>query len=68
MTENRLDARALLDIPETSQVTHTPEATLRFWRHKGTGPKSFLVGRRVMYRLVDVEAWLDEQYTAAAGR
>lgn len=66
MTDTRLDDRELFDIPETSHVTHTPEATLRYWRHLGTtGPKSFLVGRRVMFRRVDVEAWLDEQYAAA---
>lgn len=63
MTDQRLDAWDLFDIPEVSKKTHTPEATLRFWRHKGTGPKSFLVGRRVMYRRVDIEAWLDAQYS-----
>lgn len=66
MTNTRPEDRELLDIQETSHVTHTPEATLRYWRHLGTtGPKSHLVGRRVMYRRVDVEAWLDEQYTAS---
>jgi hypothetical protein len=39
-------------------------ATLRFWRHKGTGPKSFKVGRRLMYREEDVAAWLEAQYAA----
>jgi predicted DNA-binding transcriptional regulator AlpA len=54
----------LLDIPEVSKVTRVPEATLRYWRHKGTGPKSFKLGpRRVMYRREDVEAWIEEQYT-----
>ena len=36
-------------------------ATLRYWRHCGTGPKSLRVGRRVLYRAVDVRAWIDDQ-------
>lgn len=39
-----------------------PVATLRYWRHVGEGPKSFKIGRRVVYRRADVEAWLASQY------
>lgn len=39
-------------------------ATLRYWRHQGTGPKSFKLGRRVRYRRADVEQWIQEQYQA----
>lgn len=36
--------------------------TLRWWRHIGTGPKSFTLGRRrVMYYRDDLDAWLAEQ-------
>ncbi len=41
-------------------------ATLRYWRHTGEGPISFKVGRRVLYRKTDVDAWLDAQYAATA--
>jgi predicted DNA-binding transcriptional regulator AlpA len=44
----------------------SPVSTLRYWRHLGTGPHSFRLGRRVVYRRADVTAWLLEQ--AAAGR
>lgn len=43
-----------------------PVGTLRWWRHTGQGPRSFKVGRRVMYYEDDLEAWLDDQYRAAA--
>jgi len=56
----------LVLIPEASERLRVSEATLRYWRHLGTGPKSIKVGRRVMYREDDLEAWLDEQATAAA--
>jgi predicted DNA-binding transcriptional regulator AlpA len=52
----------LLRIPEVSELTGIPEATLRFYRHQGTGPKSAKLGRRVVYREVDVQAWVDAQF------
>jgi hypothetical protein len=34
-------------------------ATLRYWRSVGDcGPKSFKLGRRVLYRRADVERWI----------
>lgn len=38
--------------------------TLRYWRRIGEGPPSFKVGRRVVYKLEDVEAWLEGQRVA----
>ena len=35
--------------------------TAYLWRHKGTGPRGFKVGKYVRYRRSDVEAWIDEQ-------
>ncbi|UYM05459.1 helix-turn-helix transcriptional regulator [Solicola gregarius] len=52
----------LLRVSEVSDLTGIPEATLRFWRHQGTGPKSAKLGRRVVYREVDVIAWIDAQF------
>lgn len=54
----------LLKIDEVSARYGVPEATLRYWRHKGEGPKSFRLGRRVVYRLDDCEAWLEQQYAS----
>lgn len=56
-------------IEQVSERTHVPEATLRYWRHLGDrGPKSFKVGRRVVYRKADVDEWLREQYNAEPAR
>jgi hypothetical protein len=44
-----------------SQLLRAPVATLRYWRHLGTGPTSFRLGRRVLYRRVDLDAWIDAQ-------
>ena len=40
----------LLTITEAADLLRAPVATLRYWRHLGTGPRSFRLGRRVLYR------------------
>lgn len=53
----------LLTVDEAAAMLRTSPATLRYWRQVGTtGPKSAKVGRRVMYRRSDVEAWLKAQF------
>ncbi len=60
----------IITITDVSERTGVPEATLRYWRHlaDGTGPKSFKLGRRVVYSAEDVEAWIVEQYNAEDSR
>jgi hypothetical protein len=50
----------LLKGPELAEWIRTPETTLAYWRHIGYGPKYLRVGKRVLYRRDDVEAWLAE--------
>jgi len=38
-----------------------PEGTLRYWRHLGSGPRSFKLGRHVRYWRADLILWLSEQ-------
>lgn len=52
----------LLTITEAADLLRAPVATLRYWRHLGTGPRSFRLGRRVLYRRDDVLAWIDAQH------
>ena len=49
----------LLTITEAAELLRAPVATLRYWRHLGTGPRSFRLGRRVLYRSDDLRAWVD---------
>ena len=55
-----VDVTEYLTIAEASDRLRTPEATLRYWRHMGKGPKSFKLGRRVLYEAADVEAFIAE--------
>lgn len=53
----------LLTLDEVSDQTRIPVATLRYWRSVGgTGPKSFRLGGRVIYKQSDVEQWIESQY------
>ena len=51
----------LLTMQEVANVVRVPVATLRYWRHLGTGPRSFRIGRSVRYWRTEVFAWLDDQ-------
>lgn len=59
-------SRGLATRREVAAWLGMPEATLRQWAYKGTGPKYRIVGRYARYRWSDVEAWLDEQPTTRA--
>ena len=45
---------------EVAELVRAPIETVRYWRHVGKGPKSFKVGRRVLYAIEDVEAWIEQ--------
>jgi excisionase family DNA binding protein len=47
-----------LTISEVAELVRAPIETVRYWRHIGKGPKSFKVGRRVLYAIEDVDAWI----------
>ena len=51
----------LLTITEAADLVRAPVATLRYWRHLGTGPRSFRLGRRVLYRRDDLQNWIAQQ-------
>lgn len=47
-----------LTTEEVAAMLRTPLETVRYWRHAGKGPKSFKVGRRVLYAAEDVDAFI----------
>lgn len=49
-----------LTTQEVAETLRTSPETVRYWRHVGQGPKSFKVGRRVLYAVEDVEAFIAE--------
>lgn len=55
----RIDA--LLTIEEVAELLRMPVASLRYWRVLGTGPRGFIIGRRLRYLRADVLAWIEEK-------
>ncbi|MET7773773.1 helix-turn-helix domain-containing protein [Nocardia sp. NPDC005366] len=59
-----------LQAADLEQITGIPAATWRYWAHKGTGPASFKIGRRRVYRESVIRAWIEDQeiQTGRAGQ
>lgn len=53
-----MDDDDLMTTAEVAALYHRPEGTLRQWRHRGYGPKHFLLGGIAMYRRSNVQAFL----------
>ncbi|GAA1053560.1 helix-turn-helix transcriptional regulator [Dietzia natronolimnaea] len=45
---------------QTAEYLHTTPASLRLMRYRRTGPDFVKAGPRVLYRVDDVVAWLQE--------
>jgi predicted DNA-binding transcriptional regulator AlpA len=54
-------SRRILRLQEISDRTGIPLATLRWYRHRGIGPKTWKLGRRVVAYEDDVDAWVAAQ-------
>jgi hypothetical protein len=51
----------LLLIDEVAEITRRTVDGLRWLRHKGEGPDSFRMGRRLVYRRGAVTEWIARQ-------
>lgn len=53
-----------LQAKDCERVTGIPAATWRYWAHIGSGPESFKLGRRRVWRESVIHAWIAEQEAA----
>ncbi|TGD88559.1 DNA-binding protein [Mycolicibacterium sp. CH28] len=60
MTDELLDIEVLRE-----EFPWIPRNTWYHWRATGKGPKSARLGRRVVYRRSDVDAWVEAAFEAA---
>lgn len=65
MSTASMDTR-LLTVHEVAGMLGIPEATLRWWRHADSGPRSIRLGRRIYYRQSDLEDWITSEANATA--
>ena len=57
---------AYLTVEEVADRYRTTEGTVRFWRHKGYGPKGVKLGTRVLYPATEIERF-DREIAKEAG-
>lgn len=57
---------ANLTTEELAELLRTTPESCRYWRHVKKGPKSFKVGRRVLYAREDVEAFIADARATAS--
>ena len=57
---------AYMTTAELAELVRAPDSTVRYWRHCGKGPKSFRLGKRVLYDVDEVRAWLKKLETSSA--
>jgi DNA-binding transcriptional MerR regulator len=58
----------ILGIEQLAEELNTSINTVRYWRTTGYGPKSARIGRRVVYRRANVDAWINAQFEEATNQ
>lgn len=53
---------------ELADLLRVPAETVRYWRHVGKGPRSFKIGRSVLYAREDVEQFIAASRAGAEPR
>ncbi|MFE3002968.1 helix-turn-helix transcriptional regulator [Nocardia sp. NPDC059246] len=56
-----------LQAKDCEELTGIPASTWRYWAHIGSGPVSFKLGRRRVWRKSVILAWIAEQESATGG-
>lgn len=60
------DVRVLAFAEDLEGKYGIPASTWRYWASVGEGPPSFLLGRRRVWKIADVEKWIEQQARADA--
>ncbi len=50
----------LITTEELAEMLHTSVGVIHYWRSMGKGPTAIKVGRKLLFRPSDVEAWFDQ--------
>jgi predicted DNA-binding transcriptional regulator AlpA len=53
--------RTILRLPQISEKTGIPEATIRWYRHRGVGFETFLLARRICAYEDEIDKWIAKQ-------
>lgn len=56
----------LLNIDELAGYLGVPVSTIYDWRTNGKGPRAYRFGKRIMFGITDIRAWMDTMREPAA--
>lgn len=52
----------LLTTAEAAALLRQSPNTLKYWRHMKQGPPYATIGRRIVYRRIDLDKYIDQQF------
>jgi excisionase family DNA binding protein len=55
------DEKEFLTTAEAAELLRTPIGTMYQWRHRNEGPPAHKIGKRLLYKRVDLLAWIGGQ-------
>ena len=61
-----MDEFNAFDPKHAARYVGVTQATLRFWRSRGEGPRYFRAGKLIRYRRVDLDSWIEERLSTPA--
>ena len=61
-----MESDQILTLPEVAVLTRIPLNTLRYYRSRGVGPSTWRLGRKIVARQSDVDAWIEAQERATS--
>lgn len=57
----------LLNINELAEYLGVPVSTIYDWRTNGKGPRAYRFGKRIMFGVTDIHAWMDTMREPSPG-
>ncbi|WP_120004369.1 helix-turn-helix transcriptional regulator [Nesterenkonia muleiensis] len=57
----------LLNINELADYLGVPVSTIYDWRTNGKGPRAYRFGKRIMFGVTDIHAWMDTMRESSPG-
>lgn len=69
MNEDQSSPRGLeplLNIDELADYLGVPVSTIYDWRTNGKDPRAYRFGKRIMFGITDIRAWMDNMRELAA--
>ena len=64
-----IERRCTLTTKDAAEYLGVTPATVRTWRRRGTGPRGYRVpgGHTILYRVADLDSWVDSLEVVGGG-